>query len=115
MRHPERHRAVCGAPPMSTAIVNYGPGASRCPHCDCPNPYCACVLFTRVENAERRAAESGALAHSYRYLWECAASCLEHNAAKVKPRGKDEGRMLELAKRDGPQGKFWSGKTDGWI
>jgi len=78
---------------------------------DCPN--CQ-VLATRAALAERYAAEAIAAAYRYRELWEAAASCLQANRAKIRPRGPDDSRMLAHAAQD-RCGHFWSGRTDGWL
>lgn len=102
---------------MGVDICYHGIGPDLNPHCrDCEAPmrWCQCVLLERTAGAERDAARAISEANSYRELWECAASCISHNAAKIKPRGGDEARMVELAKKD-MHGHFWSGETDGWI
>lgn len=98
-------------------IQNYkdDPNVGRCPHCDCPNPYCACVLTTRLENQERLAAEHLALADHYRTLWQHAAGFIMHHAPETKPRGPDERRMLEHAAQCMLDRGAWSGKSNGWI
>lgn len=68
----------------------------------------------QVRLAQSRECEAIAEAARYRTLWEAGASCLAANAVKIKPRGPDEAKLLEIAKRAN-HGVFWSGKTKGWI
>ena len=72
------------------------------------------VLRARVDCAERSETRAIAEAYHYRELWEAAASCLQHNRAKLRPRGPDEARMLDAAMQS-LCGHFWSGKSDGWL
>ena len=64
--------------------------------------------------SEARAREAIAEAYKYRRLWEASASCLAHNAKRVKARGEDEAKLLEMAK-EADSGVFWSGTTKGWL
>jgi len=70
----------------------------------------------RVQAETSRKLESEAIAEAYKYrlLWECAASCISHNASKLKPRGADEAKIISLA-QSADHGKFWSGETSGWM
>lgn len=68
----------------------------------------------QAESSRKRESEAVAEAYKYRLLWEAAASCLAHNAMKLKARGADEAKVIDLAK-SADYGKFWSGKTSGWI
>jgi len=72
------------------------------------------VLEERVRTAEERSAEAIAETYKWKELWNAAASCLQHNKAKIKPRGQDERRMLEAADKC-TCGHYWSGKTNGWL
>lgn len=72
------------------------------------------LLEERAKLAEARTSAAIAEAYQYRRLWEAGASCLAKNAAKIKPRGEDERKILELAK-GADHGVFWSGETKGWI
>ena len=88
------------------ARLAFEPIVRPCANCD--------VLVARTSVAERREAEAIADAYKYRELWEAAASCLQHNRAKIRPRGKDKERMISRAMQD-MCGHFWSGSTDGWL
>lgn len=68
----------------------------------------------QVRLAQSRESEAISEAARYRTLWEASASCLAANAVKIKPRGPDEAKLLEIAKQAN-HGVFWSGKTKGWI
>ncbi|HIE1324489.1 TPA: hypothetical protein ACXJFQ_005094 [Pseudomonas aeruginosa] len=68
----------------------------------------------QVRLAQAREREAIAEAAKYRTLWEASASCLSANQSKIKPRGADESKLLEIA-RQADHGQFWSGKTKGWI
>lgn len=68
----------------------------------------------QVKLSRTREHEAIAEAAKYRMLWEASASCLAHNADKIKPRGADEAKLIEIAK-GANHGMFWSGKTKGWI
>ena len=70
----------------------------------------------KVQAQTSRIRESEAIAEAYKYrlLWEAAASCLAHNAGKLKPRGADEATIISMAKA-ADHGKFWSGETSGWL
>lgn len=68
----------------------------------------------QVRLAKARESEAIAEAASYRMLWEASASCLAENESKIKPRGPDEAKLMEIAKQAN-HGLFWSGKTKGWI
>lgn len=68
----------------------------------------------QAEASRKRESEAIAEAYKYRVLWEAAASCLAHNAGKLKPRGADEAKVIDLAIR-ADHGKFWSGETSGWL
>lgn len=60
--------------------------------------------------------EANAVTEAYRWreLWEAAASCLQHNRGKIRPRGEDERRILAIAEKC-QCGHFWSGETNGWL
>lgn len=98
-------------------IVNYknDPNVGRCTHCDCPNPYCACVNLEHLEHTKRLAAEHVVKADRYMTLWMHAASCLQHNAQHIVPRGDDEREMLKHAHQCNLDRGAWSGKAKGWI
>lgn len=68
----------------------------------------------QAETSRKRESEAIAEAYKYRLLWEAAASCLAHNARKLKPRGKDEAKVIDMAQTT-DHGKFWSGETSGWL
>lgn len=68
----------------------------------------------QVRLAQARESEAIAEAAKYRALWEASASCLSANESRIKPRGADEAKLLEIAKKAN-HGPFWSGKTKGWI
>lgn len=53
-------------------------------------------------------------AYKYRRLWEAASSCIAANADKIRPRGDDEEKLIDLA-INADHGVFWSGKTKGWL
>lgn len=83
-------------------------------HCnDCKYVPCACVLLETVRLGEARSAKAVAEAERYRLLWQAAASLITYAGDKLKPRGQDERRLIDIAKH-ADHGRFWSGKTDGW-
>ena len=71
------------------------------------------VQAVGLDVERRQANEAITDAHRHRRLWQVAADCLRHNAARLaKPRGVDERLMLShAATAHGPAG----GKTDGWL
>jgi hypothetical protein len=80
----------------------------------CGGTPCFCVWIARAQGAEEREASAIAEAYKFRELWEAAASCLQHNRKKIRPRGEDERRVLDIADKQ-MCGHFWSGKTNGWL
>ena len=81
---------------------------SICDQCNAHN------YKSQMESLDHKNTELLRDALYYRELWEAAASCLQHNMTKIKPRGEDEKRMLDEA-TNSTCGHFWSGKTDGWL
>jgi hypothetical protein len=84
----------------------------RCP--DCHHYPCACPLIEQARKSLKREADAIQEALLYRELWEAAASCLLYNRGKIKPRGEDERRLLDVAEKS-MCGHYWSGATDGWM
>jgi len=76
---------------------------------------CQCDLYQEQVNLyEARMNEAIAEAEKYRLLWQASASCLSYNSDKIKARGEDEKIIIKLAKET-DHGRFWSGKTKGWL
>lgn len=99
---------------MGVTMATDGNNEERCPHCDCPNRHCACVLRGRVEFAEQGQRDALKRAAQAEALYNAAASCLRYNADRLrKPRGEDERRLLEHAKAT--YSGFDSGRTDGRL
>lgn len=74
-----------------------------------------CGLYReQARLAQARASEAIAEAAHYRNLWQAASSCIAINASKIKPRGEDEQKLIEIAKK-ADHGVFWSGQTKGWL
>lgn len=87
---------------------------ARCDKCRRPTEWCACAEIAHGRECLKREQRAVEEAYRYRRLWQCAAACLAQNASKIRARGADEARMLELAAQE-DVGVFWAGTTKGWI
>ena len=70
-----------------------------------------------MEGAERERNRAVSELGACRQLWQFAASCLRHNADRLRTRGRDEERVVAWATRmdRAHLGMAWSGNTDGWL
>lgn len=67
-----------------------------------------------LKNLERITSEAVAEAYRLRRLWQFSASMIAASSSKIRPRGKDEERLIKLAK-EADHGMAWAGTTDGWL